>query len=57
MADRSWSGALQNSSKRFFLNSAAESVRALNVQRDKIGLTYARKAMIRCGLSKDVSGK
>ena len=55
-ADGSWSGKLQNPGKRFFLNLAAESVRNVNNMSDKNGLTYARKAMIRCGLAKDVSG-
>jgi hypothetical protein len=46
-----WSGKL------FFLKLAAESVRKVNSQRDENGLTYARKAMIRCGLALDVSGE
>lgn len=55
-ADGSWSGALKHPGKAWFLKLAAESVRAVNAQRDKNGLTYARKSMIRCGLSKDVDG-
>lgn len=35
---------------------AADSVREVNEQRDKNGLTYARKEMIQCGLALDTSG-
>jgi hypothetical protein len=38
-------------------SSAASSVRAVNLIRDKNGISYARKAMIRCGLSLDVTGQ
>lgn len=55
-SDGSWSGMLAQPGRRFFLKLAADSVRAVNSQRDKNGLTYARKAMIQCGLSKDVDG-
>lgn len=55
-ADGSWSGKLPHPGKHFFLKLAAESVRAVNQQRDSNGLTYARKAMIRCGLALDVDG-
>ena len=55
--DGAWSGKLQNPGKRFFLQLAADSVRDVNVQRDANGLTYARKAMIRCGLALDVTGE
>ncbi len=51
------SGALQNPGKTFFLKLAAEAVRKVNAQRDKNGISYARKAMIRCGLSLDVTGE
>ncbi|KAI2506922.1 hypothetical protein MHU86_7514 [Fragilaria crotonensis] len=54
--DGAWSGKLQNPGKRFFLQLAADSVRDVNMQRDVNGLTYARKAMIRCGLALDVTG-
>eukprot|EP00474_Spongospora_subterranea_P005517 CRZ05975.1 hypothetical protein [Spongospora subterranea] len=50
------SGKLQNPGKRFFLKLAAESVRKVNHMRDRQGLTYARKAMIRCGLSLNING-
>jgi hypothetical protein len=36
---------------------ATEAVRRVNEQRDQTGLTYARKAMIRCGLSLDITGE
>lgn len=55
-SDGSWSGMLAQPGRRFFLKLAADSVRAVNSQRDKNGLTYARKAMIQCGLSRDVGG-
>ncbi|RHY02925.1 hypothetical protein DYB36_008092 [Aphanomyces astaci] len=51
-----WSGKLKNSGKTYFLQLAADCVRAVNSMRDNAGLTYARKAMIRCGLSLDVTG-
>ena len=51
------SGALKNPGKTFFLELAAQSVRSVNAQRDKNGLSYARKAMIRTGLSLDVNGE
>jgi hypothetical protein len=41
---------------RFFLRMAVEVVRRVNEQCDQTGLTYARKAMIRCGLSLDIIG-
>ena len=45
-------------SKRFYLNLAVQAVKEVNKQRDASGMTYARKAMIKCGLSKDaVSGQ
>ncbi len=50
-------GALQNPRKSFFLRMAAEAVRRVNEQCDQTGLTYARKAMIRYGLSLDIIGE
>jgi hypothetical protein len=50
------SGKLRNPGKKFFLRLAADAVRDVNLQRDSNGLTYARKAMIRCGLARDVTG-
>ncbi|KUF82788.1 hypothetical protein AM587_10006334 [Phytophthora nicotianae] len=54
--DGSWSGKLQNPGKRFFLQLAADAVKAVNLQKDKKGMSYARKAMIRCGLSLGIDG-
>lgn len=56
-SDGAWSGKLLNPGKRFFLELAAKAVRQINEMRDSNGLTYARKAMIRCGLSLDVNGQ
>lgn len=50
------SRVLMNLGKKFFLELAAAAVRHVNDQRDINGLTFARKAMIRCGLSLDVNG-
>ena len=55
--DGAWSGKLQNPGKWFFLQLVADSVRGVNLQRDANGLTFARKAMIRCGLALDVTGQ
>ncbi|RLN69414.1 hypothetical protein BBJ28_00022260 [Nothophytophthora sp. Chile5] len=51
------SGKLKNPGKYFFLGLASLAVQEVNAHRDENGLTYARKAMIRCGLSLDVDGK
>ncbi len=56
-SDGVWSGKLKNPGKRFFLELAAKSVHAVNGMRDRFGLTYARKAMIRCGMALDVCGR
>lgn len=45
------SGKLRNPGKYFFLELAALSVREVNSQRDSDGMSYARKAMIKCGMS------
>mmetsp|Transcript_7162 Transcript_7162/g.17545 ORF Transcript_7162/g.17545 Transcript_7162/m.17545 type:complete len:110 (-) Transcript_7162:31-360(-) len=37
--------------ENFFLKMAAEAVRRVNRERDANGMSYARKAMIWCGLS------
>ena len=50
------SGALPNSGKSFFLMLAVESVRAVNKQKDQHGMSYARKAMLRCVLGKQDNG-
>ena len=41
---------------RFFLKLAAETVRAVNSMKDKNGVSYARKAMILCGIGFDLYG-
>lgn len=56
-ADGNSSGALQNPGKTFLLKLAAEAVRRVNAQRTKSGISFARKAMIRCGLSLDITGE
>jgi hypothetical protein len=50
------SGKLKNPDERFFLSMFAESIRAVDQKRDSSGLTFARKAMIRCGLSLGLGG-
>lgn len=50
------SGTIPNPGKVFFLKIAAQAIRDVNLQRDENGLTYARKAMIRCGLAKQPNG-
>lgn len=50
------SGSFFNPGKGFFLKLAAEYVRTVNSYRDKNGLTYARKAMIRTGISRGLDG-
>ncbi|POM60316.1 LOW QUALITY PROTEIN: hypothetical protein PHPALM_30834 [Phytophthora palmivora] len=52
----SWSGKLQNPGKLFFLQFAVEAVKAVNLQKDKNGISYGRKAMIRCDLSLGMEG-
>ena len=50
------SGNLPNPGKSFVLQLAAESVRDVNNQTDADGISYARKAMIRCGLALNING-
>ena len=47
---RQGSGSLQNPGKKFFLETAAECVRLVNLERDKNGINWAKKSMILCGL-------
>jgi hypothetical protein len=54
--DGAWSGKIMNPGKEFFLGLAADAVRDVNAMRDENALTYSLKAMIRCGLAKDVTG-
>lgn len=51
------SGKLRNTGKLFFLKLAADSVRDFNSVSDKYGLSYARKAMIRTGMSLNLNRK
>ena len=51
------SGKLPNPSKHYFLELATAAVRDVNAQRDIEGPTYARKAMIRCGLALNTNGQ
>jgi hypothetical protein len=53
----SGSGAIQNPGKTFFLHLAAKAVQLVNAMHDADGIGYARKALIRCGLSLDVTGQ
>ena len=55
-ADGQWSGKLTNPGKRFFLQLAADSVEDVNRQVDCNNMSYARKAMIRCGMALNVDG-
>ena len=50
-------GKIINPGKRFFLKLAANCVRDVIRQRTSEGITYARKAMIRCGVSLNLNGK
>jgi hypothetical protein len=50
-------GVLQNPGKTFVLHLAAKAVQRVNAIRDANGIDYARKALIRCGLSLDVTGQ
>jgi DDE superfamily endonuclease len=45
------SGKLVNPGKRYFLQLPADCVKAVNSMKGQNGLSWARKAMIRCGLS------
>ena len=54
--DSQWSGKLINLGKRFFLQLAVDSVEDVNSQVCINGISYARKAMIRCGLALDIDG-
>jgi hypothetical protein len=55
-ADGQWSGKLTNPGKRFFLQLAADSVEDVNKEVDCNHMSYARKAMICCGMALDVDG-
>lgn len=51
-----WSGKLHNPGKKWFLQAAANAVRKVNLQRDKNGERWSRKAMRICGLALDANG-
>jgi hypothetical protein len=53
---RGWFGKLKNPDKPFFFTLAVDIVRDVSHEWDHYGMTYARKAMIRCGMSLDVDG-
>jgi hypothetical protein len=50
------SGALKNPKKPYFLQLAADAIWDVNVQCDKNGISYAKKAMIWCGMSLELNG-
>jgi hypothetical protein len=52
---REWKDS--NPSKRHFLELAADAVRTVNNARDNNGVSFARKAMIRCGMGLDLRGE
>lgn len=51
------SGKRSNPAKRFFLKLATTSVRAVCAQRDTDGVSYHRKAMIRCEMVSNWNGQ
>ena len=53
---RNGSGKLNNPGKHFFLQLASKAVQKVNSMSDNNGVSYARKAMIRCGLAPDTDG-
>lgn len=53
---RSQSGRINRPHRHFFMNLARSCVDSINIMVDKNGISLCRKAMIRCGLSKDVNG-
>ena len=46
---------IHNSDKKFFLKIASIAVEDVNLQTDAEWLTYSGKAMIRCGLAKQLN--
>lgn len=51
------SGKLQHPGRGYYLKLAARCVSEVNAMKDKDGLPLVRKAMIRCGLSLNTTGK
>jgi hypothetical protein len=56
LGNRGWSGKLKNPGKEYFLHLTADAVWDVNSERDAYDFSYARKSMIRCGVSLDVDG-
>jgi hypothetical protein len=54
--DGQWSGKLTNPGKRFFFQLAADSIEDVNKEVDCNNMSYARKAMICCGMALNVDG-
>jgi len=50
------SGKVRNPGKHFFPKRAKKAVDRVNRQRDENGISYARKAMIMCGLALNTNG-
>jgi len=48
---------LPNPGKGFLWKLTAQVVKDVNLMRDANGLTYARKAVIRCGMPLDLDGQ
>jgi DDE superfamily endonuclease len=51
------SGKLINPGKRYFLQLAADCIKAVNNMRDNNGLCWSRKTMMGCGLSLGLNGR
>jgi hypothetical protein len=49
-------GQLTNTGKRFFFQLAVDTIENVNKEFDCNNMPYARKAMIRCGMTLDVDG-
>jgi hypothetical protein len=54
--DGQWFSKLINPGKRFFLQLVADSIEDVNKEVDCNNMSYARKAMICCGMALDVDG-
>ncbi|EGZ23142.1 hypothetical protein PHYSODRAFT_487100 [Phytophthora sojae] len=50
------SKALSNPGKQFFLETAAECIRRVNLEVDNAGLNWAKKSMLECGLDVPADG-
>ena len=51
------SGRIANPGKTFFLRLASLAVQDVNKQRDGLGLSYPRKAMIMIGMALNTNGR